>query len=143
MSNEINREILSDASPEDSDCRVYGDFKNQSKKISQIIAKSWLANDPEGMEIKRVIIRRNSDEMKQLLKKYGVDLERFFGPMKVVVDWNSYKGIITEDVGEAIYILPYPPRPAEVQDEHLEEWINNNDPNTLYPTTPYIPLSAC
>ncbi|GAB1543539.1 hypothetical protein NUACC21_62140 [Scytonema sp. NUACC21] len=122
---------------------IIGGFKSQSKKVSQIIAKSWLSNDPEGMEIKRVIFRRNSDEIKELLKKYGIDLEGFFGPTKVVVDWSSYKGILTEDVGEAVYILPYPPRPTEVTDEQLEEWVNNNDPDTLYPTTPYIPLSVC
>jgi hypothetical protein len=126
MSNEISREFL-----------------NQSKKMSQLIAKSWLPNDPEAANIKKVLMSRNSDEIKALMKNYGIDPEGFLGPTKVVVDWNSYKGVLTEEVGEMVYSLPYPPRPTEVTDEQLEEWVNNTDPNTQYPTTPYIPLSFC
>ncbi|SRR5579883_180147 len=123
---------------------ISNEFKSQSKKVSQLIAKSWLANDPEGAEIKRVIYGRNSNEIKEMFKKYGVDLERFFDPLKIVVDWSSFKGILEEEVvGEVIYRLPYPPRPTEVTDEQLEEWINNTDTNTQYPPHPYIPLTAC
>lgn len=126
MNNEFSREFLS-----------------QSKKMSQLIAKSWLSNDPEAANIKKVFMSRNSNEIKALMKNYGIDIEGFFGPTKVVVDWNSYKGVMTEEVGEMVYSLPYPSRPAEVKDEQLEEWVNNNDPNIQYPTTPYIPLSMC
>ena len=126
MSNEISREFLS-----------------QSKKMSQLIAKSWLPNDHDAANINKVLMSRNSNEIKALMKKYGIDIEGFFGPTKVVVDWSSYKGILTEEVGEMVYSLPYPSRPVEITNEQLEEWVNNNDPNTQYPTTPYIPLSIC
>ncbi len=38
--------------------------------------------------------------------------------------------------------IPYPPRPAEVTNEQLEEWVNNDDPEQVYPPHPYIPLTC-
>jgi hypothetical protein len=125
-----------------------GEFREKNKKISQLIAKSWLPNDPEGAEIRQVILRNVSEEIKDLLKKYDVDIDEFLGsivggPIHVKVSWDTFAGKLDEIPGsQGSYVLPYPPRPVEVTDEHLEEWVNNTDPNTPMPPYPYIPLTG-
>ena len=121
------------------------ELEKQSKTISQLIAKSWLPDKyPEGKEIREVLIRDNSDEIKSLLKKYGVDIDifGFGGSLEVTVSWDTFKGDIEEIPGRAgAYTLPYPPRPAEVTNEQLEEWVNDTNPDDPYPKAPYIPLT--
>ena len=121
-------------------------FAQQSKKISQLIAKSWLPDDPEGTQIKKVLIEGNSEKINEMLKKYGVDLEVIFHPLSIHVDWDTFFGKMAETTvggGTWLYSLPYPPRPNEVTDAQLTDWVNNQDPNQQFPPNPYIPLSPC
>jgi hypothetical protein len=117
--------------------KQFSDFLQASKKISQLIAESWL---PEGEQIKKVLLSDDEEAIKELLKDKGIDLEGVFGIKTLFVNWDSFYGTITE-LGLAYY-LPYPPRPVVVEDYQLEEWVNNTEPNTLFPPYPYIPLSA-
>ena len=119
-------------------------FGQLSKNISQLIAKSWL---PEGEEIKKVLLHGSSEKIKDIFKENGVDFDEFFSPMtvNVNVDWDTFFGTLAEITGPGQpleYNLPYPPRPMEVTDAQLNEWVNNSDPSTIYPPYPYIPLSA-
>ena len=122
------------------------ELQKQSKTISQLIAKSWLRDKyPEGEEIREVLLRDNSDEIKSLLKKYDVDIDifGFGGPIEVTVSWDTFSGDLKEVPGRAgSYTLPYPPRPAEVTNEQLEEWVKDTNPDDPYPKAPYIPLTA-
>ena len=127
----------------------YNSFAEISKAISQILAKSWLPNQPEGGEIKQILLYGTPDEVKAMFKKYGVDLDEFYRPYNVTlfVNWDTFYGQLKELSGGGQQNLdidiPYPPRPMEVQDWQLVDWINNNDPNTVNPTYAYIPLSCC
>ena len=122
-------------------------FAQLSKEISQLIARSWLPNDPKGADIKGALLKGDSEEIKTVFNKYGVDLDKFFSPMtvNVSVDWDTFFGTFSEVTGPEQpleYNLPYPPRPMEVTDAQLSEWVHNSDPSTIYPPYPYIPLSA-
>ncbi|GAB1543540.1 hypothetical protein NUACC21_62150 [Scytonema sp. NUACC21] len=122
-----------------------------NKKLSQFIAKSWLPNDPEGADFRRVVLRGDSEEIKNWLKNHGVDLEGFFRvSIHIEVSWDTFIGTLKESTTPGAisdrsnrYIFPYPPRPAEVTDEQLERWVNDTDPNKQFPDDPYIPLTAC
>ncbi len=125
-----------------SNDEVKSSFRQQSKKISQLIARSWL---PGGEDIKNTLLHGSSDDIKKLLRDNGIELDDFFGPLKVNVDWDTFFGSIKEIKDpdyEGIYNMPYPPRGLEVTDEHLTEWVNNTDPNTINPPYTYIPLTA-
>ena len=117
--------------------KQFSEFLQASKKISQLIAESWL---PEGEHIKKILLSGNQEAIKQLLQEKGIDLEGVFGIKNLFVNWDSFYGTITE-LGLAYY-LPYPPRPAVVEECQLRDWVKNTDPNTLFPPYPYIPLSA-
>ena len=123
-------------------------FAEQSKKISQLLAKSWLSNDPEGAEIKAALLEDDSDNIKAVFKKYGVDFDEFASPFSVDVsiDRSTLGGSILEEIegpGQILKVnLPYPPQAEEVTDTQLTEWINNDDPDTVYPPYAYIPLSS-
>lgn len=124
--------------------RCHQSFAELSKKISQIVAQSWL---PEGAEIKKVLLQGNSQEIGAMFKENGADIEAFFKPFNVYfnVDWDTFYGSLVEvSTGDNIWLsnIPYPPRPMEVTDEQLEEWVNNDDPDVLYPPHPYIPLTC-
>jgi len=117
-----------------------------SKKVSQLIARSWLPNDPEGADIKGALLSGDSEEIKTVFKKYGVDLDEFFSPMtiNVNVDWDTFFGSLAEVTGSeqpVEYNIPYPPRPMEVTDAQLSEWVDSNDPSAVYPPYPYIPMT--
>ena len=127
------------------------DFQATNKKLSQLIAKSWLPNDPEGADLKKILLRGDSGEIKNWLVTHGVDLEDWFRvSLNVEVSWDTFVGTLKEitslgtisDRSET-YILPYPPRPAAVTDEQLERWVNDTNPDNKFPLDPYIPLTAC
>ncbi|MEC4813941.1 MAG: hypothetical protein SAK29_11810 [Scytonema sp. PMC 1069.18] len=122
-----------------------------SKKLSQLIAKSWLPNDPEGAEFRQIILRGDSEEIKNWLKNHDVDLEGFFQvSINIEVSWETFVGTLKETTAMGrlstrsnTYTLPYPPRPAVVTDEQLEKWINDTNADNKFPLDPYIPLSSC
>jgi hypothetical protein len=117
-------------------------FRQRSKLISQLIARSWL---PGGEEIKQTLIYGSSDEIKALLTQEGVDLDKFFGPTMIKVDWDTFYGTLEEIYAtdfEVIYNMPYPPRPGEVTDEQLTDWVGNTNSDEVYPPYPYIPLTG-
>lgn len=121
-----------------------------NKKMGQLIAKSWLhKSDPEGERIRNVLVgnllettAEKSKEIVEFFKSsYGIDMENIGGvfPVESVeVSWDTFYGNLSENGKK--YVLPYPPRPTEVTDEHLENWINDTTSNN-FPTTPYIPLT--
>jgi hypothetical protein len=121
-----------------------------NKKMGQIIAKSWLyKSDPEGEKIRNVLIsnlnKKAAEKSKEIVEffksNYDIDIENIGGifPVEgVVVNWDTFYGSILENNGKQ-YVLPYPPRPTEVTDEQLEQWINDTSNN--FPSTPYIPLT--
>ncbi|WP_407889142.1 hypothetical protein [Scytonema sp. NUACC26] len=118
----------------------------QDKKISQLIARSWLQKDDVGKQFRDILIsskssQEKSDEIKNFLQNQGIAFPKeLFSQIKV--NWESFGGKIEEEPGrERIYLLPYPPRPFEVKDEQLEKWINDNNPERIEPEDPYIPLS--
>ncbi|MDF5732081.1 MAG: hypothetical protein PUP92_29790 [Rhizonema sp. PD38] len=127
------------------------EFQAINKKLSQLIAKSWLPNDPEGAEFSKILLRGDSEEIKNSLKNHGVDLEDWFRvSINVEVNWDTFVGTLKEitTLGAIsdrsnTYILPYPPRPAVVTDEQLERWVNDTNPDNKFPLDPYIPLTLC
>lgn len=127
------------------------DFLFINKKLSQLIAKSWLPNDPEGAEFRKILLRGDSEEIKNWLKNHDVDLEGFFRvSLNIEVSWDTFIGTLKETTTlgtisnrSQTYILPYPPRPGVVTDEQLERWVNDTNSDNKFPLDPYIPLSAC
>lgn len=112
------------------------EFQQASKKLSQLIAKSWL---PGGESIKATFLSGDEDCIKAFLKDAGIDLQEF-NVRHVIINWDSFYGRLDE-LGLICYI-PYPPRPSEVTNPQLEEWVNDQDPSQVFPRTPYIPLSS-
>lgn len=130
-------------------------LKNSTKKISQLIAKSWLPNDPEGAKIRQVLLQASteeltkSEEIKKLFKEnYRIDIEEIVGdlyghPVDVTVSWDTFSGSAREREDQrGQYIIPYPPRPVEVTDTQLQAWVNNEEDSVSFPPDPYIPLSG-
>jgi hypothetical protein len=118
------------------------DLKQLTKKISQLIAKSWL---PGGEDIKNTFLYGKEEEIKELLKQYGVNLPAP-ASTSLSIDWNSFFGSAKEEKngGQTVlkWTIAYPPRPYyDVTDEQLQAWVDNDDPNTSYPTAAYIPLT--
>lgn len=127
----------------------------QNKKLSQLIAKSWLPNEyPEGKAFRDILL--DTDETKtdaertkdivNFLKTQGINiadiLEPLLGrPVNIKVSWDTFAGDIRE--GD-VYVLPYPPKPRiDGFDDELEKWIKDKDPNNILPDAPYIPLTCC
>lgn len=122
-------------------------YAQYTKTISQVIAKSWLSNDAEGAEIKKTLLYGTEEEIKKMMLSYGVDWDKLFGPLtvKIRVDWDTFFGNFKEIAGldEPLQInIPYPPKPAELTDQQLTDWINDES-DAIYPTTAYIPLTCC
>ncbi|MEM9538516.1 MAG: hypothetical protein AAGA60_03280 [Cyanobacteria bacterium P01_E01_bin.42] len=110
------------------------------KKVTQLIAGSWLSNTPEEVEIEQALRGKDSDTIKSVFKKYGADLD-CFGSVNIEINENNSSGSFHER-SEPIptLTLPYPPRPEEVMDSQLRAWANNDDPSLIHPPA-YIP--AC
>jgi hypothetical protein len=120
-----------------------------NKRMGQLVAKSWLyKSDPEGGKIRNVLIgnlhKTTAEKSKEIIEffksNYDIDMENIggvFSVESVEVDWDTFYGDLPENGKK--YVLPYPPRPTEVTDEQLEQWINDTSNN--FPSTPYIPLT--
>lgn len=94
-----------------------------NKKLSQLIAQSWL--DGERLDINKKFLIKNDILSKEEAEYYEVVVrENPPGP--------PYRGVI--DAVEGRIVIPYPDRPAEVTDEDLEQWVNS-DTNS----PPWIP----
>ena len=128
-------------------------LKNNSKKMSQLIAQSWLPNDPEGAKIRQLFLQseneNRSEEIKKFFKEnYEIDLEEIVGdlyghPVDIIVSWDTFSGAARErEDHRGQYTIPYPPRPAEVTDTQLQTWINNKNDDVQFPSDPYIPLTG-
>lgn len=135
-----------------------GSFLPASKRISQLIASSWL--DPNAAnrfipgktnsEVQKILANGSNKDVENLLEAAGVDMEATFGPTVVATNWNSFFGEIKEvlDIGDEtgiLFELPYPPRPSkeQVSDAVLEKWVEQDScEKPFYPTDPYIPLSG-
>lgn len=122
-------------------------FAEHSKKISKLVAKSLLPDDPEGTEIRAALLENVSEKIKAVFKKYGMDFDEFARPfsVNVTVDRSTMCGSIeeVEGPGQILKItLPYPPRSEKLTDAQLTEWINNEDPEIVYPPYAYIPLTC-
>ena len=120
-----------------------------SKKISQLIAKSWLSNDEDGKRIREVLLLPNTPDktgkIKKLLEDHGINIENL-GVAKIEVDWDSFFGSL-KDTGDPqsplTLVIAYPPRPTEfnITEEALETWVSDTDDSRLIPDHPYIPVT--
>lgn len=122
-----------------------GSFADVSKKISQVIAKSWL---PEGQEEREILLEGNSRKIKKLFKKNDIDLDALMEPIpvNVVIDTNTFNGSIEQipntDPEKTLTVkIPYPPRPAEVSDEELQQWVDDCSDN-VYCDNLYVRVSS-
>ncbi|MBP0017715.1 MAG: hypothetical protein J7647_09170 [Cyanobacteria bacterium SBLK] len=119
---------------------VRGKMERVHKKVTQLIAGSWLSNTPEEVEIEQALQGKDSDTIKSVFKKYGADLD-CFGSVNVEINENNSSGSFQERSEQIPTLtLPYPPRPESVMDSQLRTWTNNDDPATIHPPA-YIP--AC
>ena len=115
------------------------DVQTITKKMSQLIAKSWL---PGGEEIRKILLSNNSEEIKKMLKKHNISLE-LLGDIKIEVDWSTFLGRLEDATNSLKLVIAYPPRPSEynLSDSDIEEWVNNEDPNQKVPSHAYIPVT--
>ena len=130
-----------------------GSFAEASKNISKIIAKSWL-DDEEGRRIRNGLL--NPDTVKQTLEsgingQYGVNLNTLFDPICVTVrvygqgetmPANSSIQPIPDANGGIVVNIPLPEKPQGLEDELINTWIDNDDPNTVYPSPPIPAIST-
>jgi len=122
----------------------------RAKKVSQLIAKSWL---PGGEEYKQIFLEKKSDEIKKLFRDNEIfddeDDAKCFETIKVETKFDSppYVGSLQlkktkeRDPIQFTLIIPYPdPKPPQLTDEVLEQWVNNDDQELDPPD--YIPYST-
>ncbi len=119
-------------------------LSNCFKKISQLIAQSWL---PGNEEIQEIFNEGKTRPILDLIKeKKGIDLEEILGiKILIIVDWGSYlasfENVDIDDQEYLIFRFPYPPRPYSTKDEILAAWVSNEDPQRHLPP-PYIPFTG-
>ncbi|MFB2920611.1 hypothetical protein [Aerosakkonema funiforme] len=127
----------------------------RGKKLSQLIAESWLSGKEE---YKEKFLLGDEDALKELFIEKGIfddklDADRFTIEIRKDVEGPPYIGEITtwgegsSEIPETKplrfkLIIPYPVPKPEIEDEELESWINNNDERQLEPLNPLIPLSC-
>ena len=129
--------------------RYYERIVKQSKKISQLIIRSW-QDDKEAKIIRKIFLNFNNtdsdgeayEKMKELLTGGRLDLcgkvfeEEEFEYYLIRIDWDSFKGSLTDNHQPSkhqkppyfVLTLPYPPRPNDfnlnMQDKALQSWLN-------------------
>lgn len=64
-------------------------LQSMNKKMSQIIAKSWI---PGGEEIRKVLLSGDSDQINKLFEDNGVAIAEIIGKVNIVVEWNDFVG---------------------------------------------------
>ena len=143
-------------------------FLDATKKLSQLIAKSWLPETtyPEGRKFRNILLGIKRDEDNNaILDKDGKSqpdglsnvarsnaivtfckdqgicddaMLQVLADYIILVDWSAFRGKTLEGV---LVTLPYPPRPGVVTNQELEDWVHDNT-DRYFPTTAYIPLSC-
>lgn len=113
-------------------------YKELSRKFSKLIAKAWLADDSEAKKIDEILLEGKSKKIKKLLKKYDIPV---LDDCEYVVDRKSFEiSVFVDEKTQIAYVrLPYPPKPQGVEDIQLNEWVNDDDPNTTEPTELFLP----
>ncbi|MEA5553436.1 hypothetical protein VB713_21080 [Anabaena cylindrica UHCC 0172] len=117
------------------------ELQKLNKKMSQIIAKSWL---PGGEEIRQVLLHGNSEQINQLFEENGVAISETIGKVNIVVVWNDFVGKLQETTsGSLNLVVAYPPRPSDfnLKDEQIQAWVDDHDDEHITPTAPYIPAT--
>ena len=136
-------------------------FKSISKKLSQIIARSWLkektADGQEqyaNPELRKKLLFADrialKDYLNQELEKLDSSLGNSaldeFGIVAVERNWNSFNGELAESLDGLVYKFPYPPEPSSLSQQTLKDWINNTDDKIVTPDQAeiaYLPLTVC
>lgn len=105
-------------------------LREASHQISQLIAKSWLSDDPEATEINAVLQEGNSNNIKTLFQKYGIDLDKLLGETTAVIIDSVFldRGIeqMSSFDGTLTVKIPYPPKPGDISDEDLTSLVGNS-----------------
>jgi hypothetical protein len=114
-----------------------------SKKLSQMIAQSWL--DGERFSLDKDFMVENgifSEDEATYIKKIDV--------VEVTPEQNLVGTITMVAEGHLQIYIPYPQRPTEVDDaptdEQLTSWVNskvNSEPYTPWGFSPWIPYTSC
>lgn len=124
------------------------DLLERNKKLSQLIARSWL---PGGEHIKEQL-GGTQEQVLELLVAEEILIEEEAKWSRVEVDINPpgppYLGTLNEGVPPYLLNLyiPYPQRPTEVKDEQLMTWLSseiNSEPFSPFEISPWIPYSCC
>jgi lambda repressor-like predicted transcriptional regulator len=116
-------------------------LKQNTKKTSQLVAKSWL---PKGKEIREILLSKDKEKILKLLEDEGIT--KILGEIDVEVVLNTFLGSL-EDTGDPNTTfrlnLAYPPKPTDfnVSDTELEDWVDNENPQQIIPPNPYIPVT--
>ncbi|NEO52285.1 MAG: hypothetical protein F6K54_03825 [Okeania sp. SIO3B5] len=123
--------------------RSSNDLRAVTKKISQLIAKSWLS---DGEDIRKVFLSQDSDKILEMFQREGIDMGIFGPGLKVSIDTETFTGYLeeTRDNQQPFnLVISYPPKPTEfnLSDQELREWVKNDDSNQLVPDNPYMPVS--
>ncbi|MEM9538517.1 MAG: hypothetical protein AAGA60_03285 [Cyanobacteria bacterium P01_E01_bin.42] len=113
------------------------EFDQLHKKILQLLAQSWLSGSIDGSQLRAALLTNNSTKIKQAFTDLGVNLNELLDGVTVTVDWDTFYGSIDQQKKQLN--LPYPPRPAEVTDGQIVDWVNNTNPQDLEPTHAYLP----
>ncbi|MFQ4144869.1 hypothetical protein [Chlorogloeopsis sp. ULAP02] len=114
-----------------------------SKKISQLIARSWL---PGGEEIRSVLLSHDSEKIRKMFQENDIEIDILPDKTKFLVDWTTFIGSL-EDTIDPEYsfqmVIAYPPKPSEfnLSDSDLKEWVEDNNDDNTKPTHPYIPVT--
>jgi hypothetical protein len=124
------------------------DLLKRNKKLSQLIAQSWL---PGGEYIKEQLCG-TQDQVLELLVVEDILTEEEAKYTRIEVDTNPpeppYLGSIKEGLPPYLLNLyiPYPQRPTEVKDEQLMSWVNSeisSEPLSPFQINPWIPYTSC
>ncbi|MBP0017714.1 MAG: hypothetical protein J7647_09165 [Cyanobacteria bacterium SBLK] len=116
------------------------EFDQLHKKITQLLAQSWISDSIDGSQLRAALLTNNSAQIKQAFTDLGVNLNDLLDEITVSADWDTFYGSIDPQKKE-LY-LPYPPRPAEVTDGQIIDWVNNTNPQDLDPPYAYLPCSS-
>lgn len=102
------------------------DWQEQGKKISQVIAKAWL--DPEFQQ--QLVANPVT-----VLQEYQVQIPE---GLEVQLDPSSFHWQIvpSPDGDGAIFKIPLPPKPNQIEDETLIAWCENRAEAPPYPLMP-------
>ena len=104
-----------------------------NRKFSKAIAKAWLADDSEGKKIHQTLLEGSSEKLKELLRNYEIPVK---DECEYAIDRGSFQvSIFIDEKTQRYYVrLPYPPRPKELEDLQLTEWVKDDELDTMAPT---------